>query len=114
MPSGNRGDLLPVWNDRKDDVLGSLNESLAKLQTDYVDLLLLHWPNTFSKEGSWEMGEGTPLAKGSEPKGTTFHDAWRQMSEIFKEGKKVKAIGVSNFSEKTLEGEDFVDNLDFV
>jgi diketogulonate reductase-like aldo/keto reductase len=26
------------------------------------------------------------------------------MSKIYKEGKKVKAIGVSNFSEKTLEG----------
>lgn len=36
-----------VWvkNFRHADFLRSVDESLAKLQTDYVDLLLLHWPN---------------------------------------------------------------------
>ncbi|MDD7908492.1 2,5-didehydrogluconate reductase DkgB [Pseudovibrio exalbescens] len=35
-----------VWIDRlsKDAFLPSLHESLAKLQTSYVDLLLIHWP----------------------------------------------------------------------
>ncbi len=32
-------------NFRRDRVLSSARESLAKLRTDYVDLLLLHWPN---------------------------------------------------------------------
>lgn len=32
-------------NFRRDRVLASTRESLTKLQTDYVDLLLLHWPN---------------------------------------------------------------------
>ena len=30
---------------RRSDVLARPRESLAKLQTDYVDLLLVHWPN---------------------------------------------------------------------
>ena len=29
------------------DVEGALRASLAKLQTDYVDLYLIHWPNNF-------------------------------------------------------------------
>jgi len=36
-----------VWTDRfaDDDLQASVRESLEKLDTDYVDLLLLHWPN---------------------------------------------------------------------
>jgi len=36
-----------VWyeNLRFNDVLLSADDSLARLQTDYVDLLLIHWPN---------------------------------------------------------------------
>jgi 2,5-diketo-D-gluconate reductase B len=36
-----------VWPTRlsKDDFLPSVEDSLRKLQTDYVDLLLIHWPN---------------------------------------------------------------------
>ncbi|MFB6139507.1 MAG: aldo/keto reductase [Halosimplex sp.] len=32
-------------NARRDDVVESTRESLVRLGTDYVDLLLLHWPN---------------------------------------------------------------------
>ncbi len=37
-----------VWvkNFRHADFLRSVDESLGKLKTDYVDLLLLHWPNS--------------------------------------------------------------------
>lgn len=36
--------VLPQ-NLRPQDVLASTHESLARLRTDYVDLLLVHWPN---------------------------------------------------------------------
>ncbi|TVS12429.1 MAG: aldo/keto reductase [Wenzhouxiangella sp.] len=41
-----------VWVDRyqPDDLLASVEESLERLRTDYVDLLLLHWP-VFSGHG---------------------------------------------------------------
>ncbi|MGE7368783.1 aldo/keto reductase [Neorhizobium sp. NPDC001467] len=66
-----------VWVDRVGDdaFLASVDESLTKLKTDYVDLLLLHWPQS-------EM----PLA-----------DRIGALNALRKAG-KVKNIGVSNFS----------------
>ncbi len=70
-----------VWNDNMfwDDIEPSFDESLKKLQTDYIDLLLLHFPVTELRR-----------------------PAWRRMEDIFKFG-KAKAIGVSNYEVKHLE-----------
>ena len=57
-----------------DDVIRSTEESLAKLGTDYVDLLLIHWPNLT-----------TPL-----------RETLAAMNELVDEG-NVRSIGVSNF-----------------
>lgn len=51
----------------------SLDASLAKLQTDYIDLVLLHQP----------FGD--------------YYGAYRTMEEYYKAG-KIKAIGISNFA----------------
>ncbi len=66
-----------VWVDRVGHkaFVDSVDESLKKLKTDYVDLLLLHWPQS-------EM----PLA-----------DRMGALNELRKAG-KVKNIGISNFS----------------
>jgi diketogulonate reductase-like aldo/keto reductase len=66
-----------VWVDRvgHQAFVASVDESLQKLKTDYVDLLLLHWPQS-------EM----PLA-----------DRIGALNELRQAG-KVKNIGVSNFS----------------
>ena len=47
-------------------------KSLENLQTDYIDLLLLHWPFA------------------------NYYAAWRSLEELYADG-KIKAIGVSNF-----------------
>lgn len=47
-------------------------QSLANLQTDYIDLLLLHWPFA------------------------NYYVAWRVLEKLYAE-EKVRAIGVSNF-----------------
>ncbi len=50
----------------------TIMQSLSVLQTDYIDLLLLHWPFA------------------------NYYAAWRILEKLYTEG-KVRAIGVSNF-----------------
>jgi 2,5-diketo-D-gluconate reductase B len=75
-----RGDIFlttKVWveNYRPAAFVQSVEESLAKLKTDYVDLLLLHWPN-----------DTVPLT-----------DQIGALNAV-KDAGKVRHIGVSNFS----------------
>lgn len=54
-PSVKRSDIFvttKVWNHlhRYDDVLWSIDNSLKRLQLDYVDLFLVHWPIAAEKE----------------------------------------------------------------
>ena len=58
-----------------DDLKRSTEESLARLATDYVDLLLIHWPN-----------DAIPMA-----------ESFRALAELRSEG-KARHIGVSNFT----------------
>src|SRR5215210_7945763 len=80
-----RGEIFlttKVWpNDfAHDRVVRKTKESLKKLRTDYVDLLLMHWP-----------GDGVPL-------GETL-GAMRELQEVG----SVLHIGVSNFSPSLVE-----------
>jgi 2,5-diketo-D-gluconate reductase A len=63
-----------VWisNYGEEKAAKSIDESLRKLQVDYVDLMLLHQP----------FGD--------------YYGAWRALEKAYHEG-KVRAIGISNF-----------------
>ena len=72
-----------VW---KDDLCPekarlSLENSLRDLQTDYVDLLLIHWPKASRKDNNWQE----KLAV-----------TWQEFIKMRTEG-LVKSIGVANF-----------------
>lgn len=70
-----------LWNNRHADVEAAFDESLEKLNIGYIDLYLMHWP----------QGAGS------------FVDTWKAMERLFETRKgKVRSIGVSNFSVKTL------------
>ena len=64
-----------------DAALERLDESLAKLGTDHVDLYLIHWPR---------------------PRDDRYVDTWRGFEKAAAEG-KARAIGVSNFTVAHLE-----------
>ncbi|MBR3699322.1 MAG: aldo/keto reductase [Bacteroidales bacterium] len=68
--------VTKVWisNAGEEKAAKSIDESLRKLQTDYIDLLLIH-----------------------QAYGDVF-GSWRAMEKAYKNG-KVRAIGVSNFQE---------------
>ena len=60
-------------NQGYDSTISSVKESLKKLRTDYVDLLLVHWPIQ-----------------------RAFFDTWRALEDLEKAG-LTKSIGVSNY-----------------
>ncbi|KAI8061021.1 NADP-dependent oxidoreductase domain-containing protein [Gongronella butleri] len=75
-----------------------LEESLKNLQTDYVDLFLIHWP--FATEFRGYKAEFK--TQGNVLKDVPVIDTWRAMEQLVRDG-KVKSIGVSNFTIPLLE-----------
>jgi len=69
-----------VWNTvtTYDDTIAAFKESLRKLNMDYLDLYLIHWPT-----------EG-------------YLEKWRALEDLYDQG-LVRAIGVSNFEKEDLE-----------
>lgn len=78
-----------VWNSNHsyDLAKASIEESLQKLGVDYIDLLLIHWPNPKAFRDNWKEANA---------------ETWRAMEEFYEAG-KVRAIGVSNFMQHHLE-----------
>lgn len=73
----------------------SFEESLEKLDMDYVDLLLIHWPRPDEKS-DWKKLD---------------IETWKAFEEIYKEG-RAKAIGVSNFLNHHMQ--NILDNCEVV
>lgn len=61
-----------------DQTLAAIDGQLQRLQTDHVDLLLMHWPVN-----------------------DLYNDTWRAMESIYRQG-KARAIGVCNFDVERL------------
>lgn len=61
--------------------------SLKRLNQDYIDLYLIHWPANAKNYDNWQK---------------TNADTWRAMEELQVEG-KIRSIGVSNFFQEHLE-----------
>jgi 2,5-diketo-D-gluconate reductase A len=71
---------IPGRDHGYDDALRSTRESLRRLDLDYLDLHLIHWPNP---------GVGT------------YVEAWRALVDLQRDG-LVRSIGVSNFAAEHL------------
>lgn len=63
-----------------DDLLAACERSLKRLQTDYIDLYLIHWPN-----------DSIPVS-----------ESMRAMNKLVTEG-KIRRVGVSNFTVALME-----------
>ncbi|MEU7820031.1 aldo/keto reductase [Catellatospora sp. NPDC049133] len=71
-----------LWNTdhEYDKALRAFDESLDRLGLDYLDLYLMHWPV---------------------PSQDRYTEAWRAMEKLYAD-KRVRAIGVSNFTVQTM------------
>lgn len=66
----------------------AIDQSLADLGLDYLDLFLIHWPNPVAfRDENWEAH---------------LQDTWRALEDAYQAG-KLKAIGVSNFRKHHLQ-----------
>ena len=72
-----------IWNDRQgyDESIRAINESLGRLDLEYIDLLLIHWPA---------------------PAKDLYLDTWKAFEKVYDQG-LVKNIGVSNFQPNHLD-----------
>ena len=72
-----------IWRHARDEheIFDQFDESLRLLQTDYVDLYLIHWPK---------------------PMFDQYVATWKAIEKIYKSG-RARAIGVSNFNIPHLE-----------
>jgi diketogulonate reductase-like aldo/keto reductase len=62
------------------ETLEAFERTLKNLDTDYLDLSLIHWPR-YTLDGEWRQ---------------TCIDSWKAMEELYEAG-RVRAIGLSNF-----------------
>ncbi|MCR5650348.1 MAG: aldo/keto reductase [Lachnospiraceae bacterium] len=83
----NRSEVIietKLWTDEMgtENVAKALDRSLNRLQTDYVDIYMIHWPRQTGKDDeNWKELDT---------------DTWHAMEKLVDEG-KVRRLGLSNF-----------------
>ena len=75
--------VTKAWIDERgyEEVKAAMDRSLQRLQMDYLDLYLIHWPKASLKEENWKERD---------------IETWRGMEEMCKAG-KTRGLGLSNF-----------------
>lgn len=79
-----------------ENVKKAFQQSLEKLDTDYIDLYLIHWPLRSPEDKDWKEIDV---------------ETWKAMEELYLEG-KIRAIGLSNFLPHHIE--NLLENCEIV
>ncbi|KFA74025.1 hypothetical protein S40288_05155 [Stachybotrys chartarum IBT 40288] len=85
--------VTKFWGEWHHNPAEALQISLESMDIEYIDVFLMHWP-----WATTPSPERKPLRKYESP---TFIETWKMMEKLV--GPKCRTIGVSNFTQKTLE-----------
>jgi len=78
----------------RNQILQSVDASLQRLETDYIDLLQLHWPDRYIG-GFFGSPDFSPSSYENAPTPIEFEETLGALQELIKAG-KVRYVGVSN------------------
>ena len=80
----------------KNQIIKSLDESLTRLNVDYVDLYQLHWPNrgSYHFRKYWDF---KPINQSSQEMDDHVQEVLSVSTDLIKQG-KIRALGLSNES----------------
>lgn len=67
--------------------LAAFEETMKKLDMDYIDLFLIHWPNPIAFRSNWQEANA---------------GSWKAFEELYKAG-RIRSIGISNFHPHHIE-----------
>lgn len=81
----------------RENIRSAVHDSLKRLQTDYLDLYYLHWPErNVPMFGQYQFDPNAELDKDGHPiASVSIQTQLEALNELIKEG-KVRAIGLSN------------------
>ena len=78
-----------LWNSEHgyEKTLAAFEGTMKKLDMDYLDLYLIHWPNPIDFRNNWEE---------------TNAGSWKAFEELYTAG-RIRSIGISNFRKAHIE-----------
>ncbi|KAJ5128756.1 hypothetical protein N7448_002472 [Penicillium atrosanguineum] len=87
-----------IWNTHHhpDHVEEGLNKTLKDLQTDYLDLYLIHWPVAFAHTND-TLTPTDPTTKRFLIADVPISETWAALEKFVAMG-KIRSIGISNFT----------------
>ena len=86
-----------VWARFREDPEKALEESLQKLQLEYIDIYMDHWPTSSDHRGKKEIDEEPDEEDKKRFEMVSVYKFWPKMEQLLEKG-KVKSLGVSNYN----------------